>query len=42
VIARELTKMHEEIISTKIGQLSEVAKNIMKKGEFVIVLEPRN
>lgn len=38
VIVRELTKMHEEIISTTIAGLSEIAKSIMKKGEFVIVL----
>lgn len=38
VICRELTKMHEEIVNTKVDQLSEVAKGITKKGEFVIVI----
>jgi 16S rRNA (cytidine1402-2'-O)-methyltransferase len=38
VIARELTKMHEEILSTTIGNLSDVAKSITKKGEFVLVI----
>lgn len=38
VIGRELTKMHEEIVNTKVDQLPDVAKKIMKKGEFVIVI----
>lgn len=39
VIARELTKMHEEFIRTTVAGLSEVAKSIMKKGEFVVIVE---
>lgn len=38
VIARELTKMHEEVISTTIGQLNDVVQSLTVKGEFVIVL----
>lgn len=41
VIARELTKMHEEIIATTISALEDVAKNLTVKGEFVIVMEGR-
>ncbi|MFH0770917.1 MAG: 16S rRNA (cytidine(1402)-2'-O)-methyltransferase [Candidatus Peregrinibacteria bacterium] len=40
VIARELTKMHEEIISTKACELPECSKKIVKKGEFVVVIGP--
>lgn len=38
VIARELTKMHEEFISTTVAELPDAAKKIMKKGEFVVVI----
>lgn len=38
VIARELTKMHEEFVRTTVKDLPDVAKSIMKKGEFVVVL----
>ncbi len=38
VIARELTKMHEEFVRTTVAGLPEVAKSIMKKGEFAIVI----
>ncbi len=38
VIARELTKMHEEIISTTVTGLSEIAQSIIKKGEFVVII----
>ena len=38
VIARELTKLHEEIISTTIGELNERVKTMTVKGEFVVVL----
>ena len=41
VIARELTKMHEEIIQTTAGQLQETAKTLMQKGEFVVIVGPR-
>jgi 16S rRNA (cytidine1402-2'-O)-methyltransferase len=38
VIARELTKLHEEIIQTSVENLPEVSKNLMKKGEFVVII----
>lgn len=38
VIARELTKMHEEVIRTTIGGLQESMKNLTVKGEFVVIL----
>lgn len=38
VIARELTKMHEEVIRTTVKELPEVAGSITKKGEFVVVV----
>lgn len=38
VIARELTKMHEEFTSCPVKDLPELAKSITKKGEFVIVI----
>jgi 16S rRNA (cytidine1402-2'-O)-methyltransferase len=38
VIARELTKMHEEILSVRVGDLTEVVKKLTRKGEFVIVI----
>ncbi|MBI3332205.1 16S rRNA (cytidine(1402)-2'-O)-methyltransferase [Candidatus Peregrinibacteria bacterium] len=41
VIARELTKLHEEIISLTIADLKDRAKDLTKKGEFVIVLGPK-
>jgi 16S rRNA (cytidine1402-2'-O)-methyltransferase len=41
VIARELTKMHEEILSTTVGELKNVAETVMEKGEFVLVLGPK-
>lgn len=37
-IARELTKLHEEIISVSIGELPERMKTLTVKGEFVVVL----
>lgn len=40
VIARELTKMHEEVIATTIGELGERVKTLTVKGEFVVVLGP--
>ncbi len=40
VVARELTKMHEEIISTTVGGLEERMKTLMVKGEFVVVIGP--
>jgi 16S rRNA (cytidine1402-2'-O)-methyltransferase len=41
VIARELTKMHEECVRTTIEALDEVASSLTQKGEFVIVLCPK-
>lgn len=41
IIARELTKMHEEVLRTTIGELEDVAKELTVKGEFVIVLGPQ-
>ena len=38
VIARELTKMHEEFVRTTVKDLSTVAASITKKGEFVVVI----
>jgi 16S rRNA (cytidine1402-2'-O)-methyltransferase len=38
VIARELTKMHEEVISTTIHDLPAVAGAMTKKGEFVVIV----
>lgn len=38
VVCRELTKMYEEILNTKVDHLKEVAASITKKGEFVIVI----
>ena len=38
VIARELTKMHEEFVSSTVAGLPDVAKSITKKGEFVVVI----
>ncbi len=40
VIARELTKMHEETVRTTVAELPAVAKSVMKKGEFVVVVGP--
>ena len=38
VVARELTKMHEEVISVTVGTLKERVKTMTIKGEFVVVL----
>lgn len=38
VIARELTKLHEEIVSTTVEHLIETAKKITQKGEFVVAI----
>ncbi len=40
VVARELTKMHEEVASTTMGELAQVASRITAKGEFVVVIGP--
>lgn len=38
VVARELTKLHEEIASTTVAGLVALAGTMAKKGEFVIVI----
>jgi len=38
VVARELTKMHEEVIPTTVACLPDLAMSITQKGEFVIVI----
>ncbi|PIQ76065.1 16S rRNA (cytidine(1402)-2'-O)-methyltransferase [Candidatus Peregrinibacteria bacterium CG10_big_fil_rev_8_21_14_0_10_49_24] len=40
VIARELTKMHEELIACTIATLQDTVPTFTKKGEFVIVIGP--
>lgn len=42
VIARELTKMHEEIISGTIAELPAINASLTVKGEFVVVMEGSN
>ena len=42
VIARELTKIHEEVVTTTVRELPSVAECIMKKGEFVIMIGVKN
>lgn len=40
VIARELTKLHEEIIRATVVDLPNIASMITKKGEFVVIIGP--
>ncbi len=40
VVAREITKMHEEFIHTTVGDLSSVIDKLTKKGEFVVIVGP--
>ena len=40
VIARELTKMHEEFVRTTIGELTAIASIITQRGEFVVIIAP--
>lgn len=40
VIARELTKMHEEVIDTSVGGIADILKALTVKGEFVVVIGP--
>lgn len=42
VIARELTKLHEEILRSNLEELVEKYENEKPRGEFVIVLEGKN
>lgn len=41
VIARELTKMHEEVTHTTVAGLPDVSGTLTKKGEFVVVIGAR-
>jgi 16S rRNA (cytidine1402-2'-O)-methyltransferase len=41
VVARELTKMYEEVIATTVAGLPELAEKITQKGEFVIIIGPK-
>jgi 16S rRNA (cytidine1402-2'-O)-methyltransferase len=41
VLCRELTKLHEEVVRTRVGELSEVSKRVVVKGEFCVVLGPQ-
>lgn len=41
VIARELTKLHEEILRATVADLPTIASAITKKGEFVIIIGPQ-
>jgi 16S rRNA (cytidine1402-2'-O)-methyltransferase len=38
VVARELTKIHEEIIHSTVASLPAVARSVVKKGEFVVIV----
>lgn len=38
MIARELTKLHEECIRTTVASLPTIAKTMTKKGEFVVII----
>jgi 16S rRNA (cytidine1402-2'-O)-methyltransferase len=40
VIARELTKLHEDIVRTTVAGLADSKKSLVKKGEFVVVIGP--
>lgn len=40
VVARELTKMHEEVVQTTAADLPAAGKKIVKKGEFVVIVGP--
>ncbi|HLD64115.1 MAG TPA: 16S rRNA (cytidine(1402)-2'-O)-methyltransferase [Candidatus Peribacteraceae bacterium] len=41
VIARELTKMHEEFIRTTVQELASASEYLTEKGEFVLVIGPQ-
>lgn len=41
VIAREITKMHEEIIRTTVAGIAETETALTVKGEFVVVIGPK-
>lgn len=38
IVARELTKMYEEVLRTTVKDLKDVTARITKKGEFVVVV----
>ncbi len=37
-IARELTKLHEQLVTTTVAGLPNTAKSLIKKGEFVVIV----
>jgi 16S rRNA (cytidine1402-2'-O)-methyltransferase len=40
VVARELTKVHEEVRTVRVADIDNVAKTLTVKGEFVVMIEP--
>lgn len=42
VIGRELTKLHEHVISTTVSQMEEDTAQMTKKGEFVVIIGPKS
>jgi 16S rRNA (cytidine1402-2'-O)-methyltransferase len=40
VLARELTKLHEEIVRVPVSGLADAKKSLVKKGEFVVIVGP--
>lgn len=40
VVARELTKLHEEVLRAPLGRLAEQAAEIEQRGEIVILVGP--
>lgn len=40
VVARELTKLHEQFVRTTVSGLGETIKSLPKKGEFVVIVGP--
>ncbi len=40
-IARELTKMHEQVINTTVHDLPSIVQFLTKKGEFVVIIGAR-
>ena len=41
VVCRELTKMHEEVVGTTVGEVEDVVGDIKLKGEFCVVVGPQ-
>lgn len=40
VVARELTKLHEDVVRTTVAGLADAAARLTKKGEFVVIVGP--